>query len=344
MAHVSHASSSRSLAEKSVQGNVLTINWQWSSASVGCQLGLVVASLCVACLTTGCASIRQRLSHRSTECSQLCQEARSARDAGQTDVANQYLEAAMRRRPTDDETRLQLAEELWRSGRQLAAAEEVDRLLTESPGDVQAAIRLTQMQLEIGRTEAAYQALQLALRQEPDHPEALRLKSILEERRGDLDAALATSVRLVHSSPEDVEAHLRLAVLYRKRGQPDRAAPLLRSASNCSLATTEQRQEALWQLGLAYADCQRWNDAHDVMSSVMKDRPKLTAEDWYQFAQVEAQCAHPDTANRAVQQALAMQPRHSRALALAQQLETPSMSQSGVLPAGFEPINERVIR
>ncbi len=249
----------------------------------------------------------------------------------------------MRRRPTDDDTRLQLAEELWSSGRQLAAAEEVERLLTTSPGDLQAAIRLTQMQLEIGRTEAAYQALQLALRQEPDLPEVLRLKSILEERRGDLDAALETSVRLVHTAPDDIEALLRLAVLYRRRGQPDRAAPLLRSASHCSFATMEQKQEAAWQLGLAYADCHRWSDAHDVMTDVAKVRPKMTAEDWYQFAQVESQCSHPDVANRAVQQALALQPKHPRARVLSQQLDAPATA-SAILPAGFEPNRDSVIR
>ncbi len=344
MAHRSLTSSSRRIAGFPVEGLVVNFVRRLSFAAPGRYITLAVVSVGLTAMATGCASVRQHLSHRSSECSQLCEEARSARDAGRTDDANQYLDAAMRRRPTDDETRLQLAEELWHSGRQLAAADEVERILAASPGDLQAAIRLTQMQLEIGRTEAAYQALQLALRQEPDLPEVLRLKSILEERRGDLDAALATSVRLVHTTPEDLEAHLRLAVLYRRRGQPDRAAPLLRSASQCPLATAEQKQEAAWQLGLAYADCQRWTDAHDVMSGVIKQGPKLTAEDWYQFAQVEAQCSHPDAANRAVKEALALQPRHPRALALSQRLDGPAVSQTAILPAGFQPMNERVIR
>lgn len=325
-------------------GIVLNIAAPTTNAFHRRAISMVMASVFLTGMASGCASIRHRLSCRSSECSQLCEEARSARDAGRTDDANQYLDAAMRRRPTDDETRLQLAEELWHSGRQLAAAEEVERLLSTSPDDLQAAIRLTQMQLEIGRTEAAYQALQLALRQEPDLPEVLRLKSILEERRGDLDAALATSVRLVHTAPDDVEALLRLAVLYRRRNQPDRAAPLLRSASHCAFATTEQKQEAAWQLGLAYADCHRWSDAHDVMAGVVKERPKMTAEDWYQFAQVESQCSHADTANRAVQQALVLQPKHPRARALSQQLEAPAISASAIVPVGFEPINDRVLR
>ncbi len=343
MARITPLTSLRSIAEFTAEGEslnrVCTPRMRCGVASVH----LALAGILVMAAVSGCASIRQRLSHRSSECSQLCEEARSARDAGRTEDAENYLNAALRRRPTDDDTRMQLAEELWSSGRQLAAAEEVERLLADSPTDVQAAIRLTQMQLEIGRTEAAYQALQLALRHEPELPEVLRLKAILEERRGDTDAALETSLRLVRSSPDDVEALLRLAVLYRRRGQPERAAPLLRSASQCSLATSEQRQEAEWQLGLAYADSHRWTDAHEVMSGVVKERSRMTAEDWYQFAQVESQCSHADQANHAVRQALALQPKHPRARALARSLDAPAMSASAVVPAGFQPIHERAI-
>ena len=41
-----------------------------------------------------------------------------------------------------ERTKLQLADELWSSGRQLAAAEEVANVLETSPNDIQAALRL----------------------------------------------------------------------------------------------------------------------------------------------------------------------------------------------------------
>jgi tetratricopeptide (TPR) repeat protein len=283
----------------------------------------------------GCASLRKRLSHRSAECSQLCEESRSARDAGREKEAEQYLDAAIRRRPQDADTQLQLAEELWSSGRQLAAAEEVAKILESSPNDIQAAVRLAQMQLEIGRTEAAYQAAQTAVSIDPACPEALRLKAILEERRGDTDAALAAALRLVDSSPDDVEALLQLAMLYRRRGQPNRAAPLLRSARHHAMASLEQRQEAGWQLGLAYADSQRWADAQAVMHPVVHERATMTAEDWYQYAHVESKCAHFDQATAAVNHALLQQPKHVAAIALARDLET-GRTTTAVLPAGFQ--------
>ncbi|HET6425876.1 MAG TPA: tetratricopeptide repeat protein [Planctomycetaceae bacterium] len=283
----------------------------------------------------GCASVRSRLSHRAAECSQLCEESRSARDAGRKDQAEQYLDAAIRRRPRDADTQLQLAEELWSSGRQLAAAEEVTKVLESSPNDIHAAVRLAQMQLEIGRTEAAYQAAQLAVRIDPACPEALRMKAILEERRGDTDAALTAALRLVDASPDDVEAVLQLAMLYRRRGQPNRAAPLLRSARQHSLATLEQREEAGWQLGLAYADSQRWADAQAAMHPVVHERATMTAEDWYQYALVESQCGHAEQAVAAAHQALVQQPKHPAANELARKLEMAG-TRTAVLPAGFQ--------
>ncbi len=289
----------------------------------------------------GCSSLRDRLYHRSAECSQLCEEARSARDAGRTVEAERYLNAAVRQRPTDAETQLQLAEELWSSGRQLAAAEKVAQVLEASPSDLQAAIRLAEMQLEIGRTEAAYQAIMAAFRIDPTPPDVLRLKAILEERRGDTDAALATALRLVDTAPDDVEAMLHLAHLYRRRGQANRAAPLLRSARQHALATSEQRLEAGWQLGLAYADVERWNDASELMQQVAKSRPFMTAEDWYQYANVEWHCSHADQAALALNHALALQPKHAGAVVLARAVET-ARSNTAVLPAGFrsEPARE----
>lgn len=304
---------------------------------------LHLAVLMLLCVTTlpGCASIRNRLSHREAECSQLCEESRTARDAGRKEEAEQYLQAAMRHRPRETETQMQLAEELWSSGRQLAAAEEVANVLETSPNDLHAAVRLAQMQLEIGRTEAAYQAVQAAVRIDPACSEALRLRAVLEERRGDHEAALTAALRLVDSSPNDVEALIHLAMLYRRRGQPNRAAPLLRTAQQHAMATVEQRQEASWQLGLSYADCQRWSDAHAAMNPIVHERTAMTAEDWYQYAQVEWKCGHGDQSATAVQHALAQQPKHPAALALARNMGT-SRTASAVLPAGFEA--ERPVR
>lgn len=294
-----------------------------------------VGFLILVCLS-GCASIRQRLLMRSAECSKLCEQARSARDAGRTGDADQLLGAALRRRPNDTETRLQLAEELWSSGRQLAAAEEVELVLAESPRDTGAWLRLGQMQLEIGRTEAAWQAVQNALRQEPDCPAGLRLKAQLEERRGDPDAALATYHRLVQAFPDDLPAHLALAELHLRRGQPDRAAPLLRTASQHPGATPSQREEANWQLGSAYAQSGRWSDAAEVLTEAIVQRGETSADDWYRVAYVQSKAGNADAAAQSVSRALQSEPAHKAALDLARQLAAmPSANVSAIVPAGF---------
>lgn len=296
--------------------------------------GLLVLALL---LTAGCAQMRSRMSHRSEECTQLCEEARLARERGLNEQAEQLLDAAVRQRPKDTETQLQLAEELWNGGRPLAAADILQRIVSEHPDDAPLALRLAQMELEIGRTEAAQAALQTALRSDPEHPEAIRLKAKLEERRGDTDAALATYHHLLQVLPGDLDAQLRLAAVHLQRGQADRAAPLLRGAMEHPAATRAQRAAAEWQLGLAYAQLERWTDAAAVMQSALRSHP-ATAEDWYRVAYVQARVGRQEAAYASISQALALEPGHLAARDLARQIKLGDGAvPSAVVPAGFQP-------
>jgi len=288
-------------------------------------------------LHIGCARMRSQLSLRSSECTQLCEEARLAREQGRTAHADQLLDAAIQKRPKDAETQLQLADELWTSGRQLAAAETMQRIVAERPDDAPLALRLAQMESEIGRMEAAHSALTAALRMDPEHPEAIRLQAKLEEQRGDDGAALATYHHLLRVAPEDFDAQLRLAHLHLKRDQADRAAPLLRSALEHPYATAAQRAEAEWQLGLAYARMDRWTDAAESLQTAARSR-KCSAEDWYRVAYTQSQVGNHDAAFESLSQALRQEPNHLAARDLARQIRLGTGAvPSSVLPAGFQP-------
>jgi tetratricopeptide (TPR) repeat protein len=285
----------------------------------------------------GCAQMRSQLSHRSSECTQLCEEARLAREQGRKAQADQLLDAAIQKRPKDTETQLQLADELWTSGRQLAAAETMQRIVAERPDDAPLALRLAQMEFEIGRTETAQSALSAALRMDPEHPEAIRLQAKLEEQRGDDAVALATYHHLLRVAPDDFDAQLRLAHLHLKRGQADRAAPLLRSALEHPYATAVQRAEAEWQLGLAYARMDRWADAAESLQTAARSR-KCAAEDWYRVAYAQSQIGNHEAAFDSLSQALRLEPNHLAARDLARQIKLGTgAAPSSVLPAGFQP-------
>ncbi len=297
--------------------------WRW------CVVVIVCLQL------TGCAWVRHRLANRAEECSNLCDRARDARDAGRVDESEHYLNAAVRQRPDDYDTRRMLAEELWSSGRQLAAANELEELIQNSPEDAATALRLAQMQLEIGRTEAARSAAEIAVRLEPENPEVIRLMARVAERSGKTDAAIASYLRIVRNDPQDVAAHLALAELYMRRGQPDRAAPLLRTISQHGQATVEQRQVAEWQLGAAYAQTGRWNDAADVLTAAVSERPAKTAEEWYRVAYAQSRAGRQQDAARSARQALAIDPQNLAAAELARGVDASTAQAGAILPAGF---------
>ncbi len=298
------------------------------------RIGLWLALVLILCCH-GCAGLRSRLAHRSEECNLLCEEARQAREEGRDNHADKLLDAAVRQRPTDTQTRLDLAEELWSGGRQIAAADVVARMVAERPDDAPAALRLARMEFEIGRTAAAEAALRLAMINDPENPEALRLKAELAERRGDWDGALAIYHQLVQITPDDLSAHLAMASVHVRRGQSDCAAPILRAVVHHSQATPEQCRAAQWQLGMSYAQADRWSDAVASLESSLQ-YGSATAEDWYRVAYAQARVGDQEAAYASISRALQLSPNHGGALELARSIKLGAEAPlTAVVPAGF---------
>lgn len=289
------------------------------------------------CLQTGCMSVRNRLSFRSAECSQLCEESRQAREQGHNQTADRLLDAAIRRRPTDTQAKLDLAEELWNSGRQIAAANVVAELVAEQPDDAPAALRLARMEYEIGRTSAAESALRLAMINDPENPEALRLKAEMAERRADWDAALATYHHLLQVLPDDIPTQLAMASVHIRRDQSDRAAPILRGVVHHPNATLQQRRAAEWQLGMTYARAERWKDASACLQAAA-NKGHATADDWYRVAYAQTMMGNQEAAFGSLSEALKLEPQHAQAMDLARQIKLHNQQPiSAVVPAGFAP-------
>lgn len=291
----------------------------------------------LACLVShlGCASMRSRIANRSDECQQLCEEARQAREQGFDQEAEQLLNAAIKRRPTETQTRLDVAEELWSSGRQIAAANILAQMLAERPDDAPVALRLARMEFEIGRTAAAEAALRIAILSDPLHPEGLRLKAEIADQREDFESALATYHQLTQVLPDDVEAQLAIASIHLRRGQPDRASPLLRQVVHGSQPTLAQRRRAEWQLGVSYAQAERWPEAATALQHAL-DGTSGTAEQWYQVAYAQARCGESDRAQDSISRALQVEPQHRGAIELARNIRLgDGQSLTAVVPAGF---------
>lgn len=227
----------------------------------------------------GCAAIQQRMSRRSEKCGALCEQAREARAQGWPDQAELLLDEALRHRPKDVETRRQLAEMLWEAGRRDEALTELSELVQLHPHDAKLRSLQATLLWNNQNAVAAARAAEVALRLDPQSIDALFVKARADAARGDYAEALASYVRLLQLAPDRLDARFELAEVHIQRGHPDQACPLLRDALPTAPAPCEQRAEAEWRLGLAYAAAERWTDAAVYLGRAIEQR-EACERDW----------------------------------------------------------------
>ena len=236
---------------------------------------------------SGCSALQERMTRRSEKCSSLCDQARKAREQGWPDQAELLLNEALNNRPKDAGTRRQLAEALWRGGRQDDALAELAALVQLHPRDVKLRSQQATYLFENKNLTAAALAAEQALRLDPNSTDALFVKARVDSARGELEPALASYILLTQLVPERLDAKLELAEVHIRRGNPDQACPLLRDATQQPQATREQLADAEWRLGLGYAAAERWADAAATLGRAIEHR-NASELDWECLATVRA--------------------------------------------------------
>lgn len=227
----------------------------------------------------GCAAIQQRISQRSEKCSSLCEQAREARAQGWPDQADLLLNEAIRHRPKDVETRRQLVEVMWEAGRHDEALAELSKLVQLHPHDAKLRTQQATLLWNDKNAAAAACAADAALQLDPQSIDALFVKARADATRGDYESALASYVRVMQLAPDRLDARFELAEVHIQRGHPDQACPLLRDALPTAPSTCEQRANAEWRLGLAYAAAERWSDAANHLGRAIEQR-EACDRDW----------------------------------------------------------------
>ena len=110
---------------------------------------------------------------------------------------------------------------------------------------------------------------------------------------------------------------------------------MLRSIAQHSYATPQQRMKAEWQLGISYAQTDRWHDAADSLERAVAGT-SATSEQWYQIAYAQARIGQQERAYASISRALEATPNHPGALELARSIKLgDGQSLSSVVPAGF---------
>ena len=285
----------------------------------------------------GCQSLQKRSTQRSAQCGALCAQARAARDEGNSDQANQYINEALRQKPGDSETRRQLAETMWNNGRRTEAIAQFAALCERYPSDAKFAARMAVMQWESHQHSTAASSALSALQLDPQSKEALLIKARVEAEQGDLDGALVSYLRLSQVAPDDLPTLLELGELHLRRGNPDRACPLIRTAMQHPQATPQQRVEIEWLLGVAYSRNERWSAAVAALERAIISRT-ASADDWCFLAWARMQCGDLTGAQSDLQRALQSEPDSMSARKLAKLLEssrgTPLLDHN-VTPASY---------
>ena len=248
-------------------------------------LAVVIAGVLMG--ASGCSALQERMTRRSEKCSSLCDQARKAQEQGWPDQAELLLNEALNNRPKDAGTRRQLAEALWRGGRQDDALAELSALVQLHPRDAKLRSQQATFLFENKNLTAAALAAEHALRLDPNSIDALFVKARVDSARGELEPALASYILLTQLAPDRLDAKLELAEVHIRRGNADQACPLLRDATQQPQANREQLADAEWRLGLGYAAAERWADAAATLGRAIEHR-NATELDWECLATVRA--------------------------------------------------------
>lgn len=293
---------------------------------------LVSLTLC------GCSTRRATIAGRSETSERLCEEARRAKDRGDTRSAEYLLASAVERNPQDSETRLELSEMLLAEGNAEVASEHLKVLVDQLPEDPRCFVGLAEaMYLERRFGEAAG-LVERALELDPRHARGLLLRGKIEQAQGDEQRAMQDYLRVLSAEQRQAEAKLLLAELHLKQGEARLAAPLLRQIINDSDAADPYRGRASWVLGECYAREARWSDAARALASGISSR-RGTAADWTELAEAYWRSGDVKNASAALDRALASDPIDRRALAMRSALgqsSLPADAPSAVVPTRSE--------
>jgi tetratricopeptide (TPR) repeat protein len=302
--------------------------------SRGCGITAVrcCAVLLLSAVLGGCQMFRQQgpVPKQVAEARQLSQRGLNAMEKGDVASAESLLGEAVKVCPQDLDARRQYAEALVQRGEPQLALEHLMKALLQSPDDTQLAVRAGEIQLSLGRLDDAKQMANQVLDLTPSEPRAWALRARVEKAAGDYDRALADFHHALQYHRDDRDVLLETAELYRLLNRPQRALSTLTCLRE-TYGPFEEPQEVLYLQGLALEALARNDDAADVLTLAI-DRGPPSAELLYRLAEAQAAADHAQAADRALEQALAIDPTHGPSRNLRSKIEVASRPVGQMFP------------
>lgn len=298
-----------------------TIHLQFQRSVISALQQLASVSVIFLIVTgAGCQSIQKKLTQDSSRCGALCAKAREARELGNADQADQFIDEALRQKPADFDTRRQLAETMWTSGRRAEAVNIYSELYSQQPKNAKLAERLAVMLWEIDQHNKAANLAAIVLQSIPQSKEAGLIKARMEVVEGKLDEGLVSYLQLSQLAEDDFTIATELGQLHLRRGHPDRACLVFHGAMQNSELTAKQKSELEWHLGVAYAGCERWSQALTPLEHGI-DRSHASAEDWCLLSRAKLETGDVSGAQENLVRAFTCDPMSNDARRLSERIE-----------------------
>jgi Tfp pilus assembly protein PilF len=292
-----------------------SISIRAARAGRDCRVTRQVFVLATLLATIGCTTHRPSTAGRSELAERLTEEARQARDRGDSRSAEYLLTSAVDHNPGDCETRLELAELLLAHGSYEAAELHLNRFIDQCPDDPRGYAGLAEIMFLRKRLREADELVEKTLELDPRQTRGLVLRGQIEHARHDDDRALEDLYYVLSLEADHNEAKLLIAEIHLQQGNAKLAAPLLRSVIDEAEPANSQRPAAEWLLGKCYACEERWSDAARELQAGMASR-RGTAQDWTELAEAYWRSGDAVGAEMAVDKALRAAPTDPQALTL----------------------------
>jgi tetratricopeptide (TPR) repeat protein len=280
----------------------------------------------------GCRSLGRKgpVPEDVAQARQLSQRGLNAMQRGDWASAEVALSDAVKACPVDVEARRHYAEAMWRRGEQQSALEHLQKAMGCAPADTSLMVRAGQMQLALGQLDESRTLADRALDLNPQSSEAWALRARVEAANGQAEQALADFHRALEFAPKDRELLFETAETYRQLNRPQRALSTLITLRE-TYAPGEEPQQVYYLEGLALKALERPADAGTAFALAL-DRGPPSAELYYRLAEVQLASGERGSADRAIEQALALDPNHGPSRTLQQQSEIASRPLESMVP------------
>jgi tetratricopeptide (TPR) repeat protein len=280
----------------------------------------------------GCQMFRHTspVSQSVAQSRQLSQRGLTAMEHGDLNSAETLLGQAVTACPTDIEARRQYAEALWLRGERDLALQNAEKLVALAPDDPQLQVRVGEMELALGKLEDAHRIAEQVLDLTPNEPRAWALRARVEQSAGQYDRALSDFHRALEYAHDDRQLLFDTAEVYRLTNRPQRALSTLTRLCD-TYGPGEEPQQILYLQGLALEALSRYHDAADAFTLALS-HGTATPDLLCRLAEAQLASGQAQAADRALEEALSLDPNYAPGRALKERVEIASRPSTSLFP------------